>query len=262
MHNIVNLQKWPLQDLTSKEGVEMIRECRRELEETGMTNLGGFLHAHAIARIVNEVTPVFADHSFTHQRRHNIYFTKPPEGIPPDHPAWIEFETSNRTICADQIAQSELVKLYEWEPFRAFLAAIMGKEVLFTMSDPLARANVMSYGAAQALNWHFDRSEFTTTLLLQAPQSGGTFQYSKDLRTEQDPNYAGVARLLEGEDDNLRSLEVAPGTLNVFRGKNTAHRVTPVVGETERIIAVFSYFDHPGVAFSDEERLGFYGRTG
>jgi len=38
--------------------------------------------------------------------------------------------------------------------------------------------------------------------------------------------------------------------------------VTPVVGETERIIAVFSYFDHPGVAFSDEERLGFYGRTG
>jgi len=219
MHNIVNLQKWPFQDLTSKEGVEMIRECRRELEETGMTNLGGFLHAHAIARIVNEVTPVFADHSFTHQRRHNIYFTKPPEGIPPDHPAWIEFETSNRTICADQIAQSELVKLYEWEPFRAFLAAIMGKEVLFTMVRP-ARAgkrHVLWRGTGAELAFRPLGIHDHTAVAGSAIR--GTFQYSKDLRTEQDPNYAGVARLLEGEDDNLRSLEVAPGTLNVFRGK-------------------------------------------
>ena len=28
------------------------------------------------------------------------------------------------------------------------------------------------------------------------------------------------------------------------------------------MIAVFSYFDEPGVSFSEAERLGFYGRTG
>jgi hypothetical protein len=40
------------------------------------------------------------------------------------------------------------------------------------------------------------------------------------------------------------------------------HRVTPVEGEREHIIAVFSYHEMPGVVFSEEERIGFYGRTG
>jgi hypothetical protein len=54
---------------------------------------------------------------------------------------------------------------------------------------------------------------------------------------------------------------LAAGTLNVFAGRNTAHRVTPVLGNRSRIIAVFSYYDKPGVAFSSAERIGFYGRA-
>jgi hypothetical protein len=129
------------------------------------------------------------------------------------------------------------------------------------MADPLARLNAMAYGEGQGLNWHFDRAEFTTTLLLQAPAGGGSFDYRTDLRSETDPNFDGVARLLRGEDPARKSLTLAPGTLNVFRGKNTAHRVTPVRGTTDRIVAVFSYFDRPGVTFSPEERIGFYGRA-
>ena len=92
---------------------------------------------------------------------------------------------------------------------------------------------------------HFDRSEFTTTCLLQAPPAGGEFQYRSDLRSDADPNYAGVGRLLAGEDDRVRTLPLAPGTLNVFKGRNTAHRVTPVEGDGARIIAVFSYYETP-----------------
>ena len=47
----------------------------------------------------------------------------------------------------------------------------------------------------------------------------------------------------------------------MFKGRDTAHRVTPAVGHRERIIAVFSYYEKPGVVFSEAERLGFYGRT-
>ena len=49
--------------------------------------------------------------------------------------------------------------------------------------------------------------------------------------------------------------------LNVFRGKNTAHRVTPVEGGTDRMIAVFSFYDRPGVRMTAEEQKGFYGRA-
>ncbi len=42
---------------------------------------------------------------------------------------------------------------------------------------------------------------------------------------------------LRGEDADVQSIVAKAGTLNVFRGKNTAHRVTPVVGPVDRIIA-------------------------
>ncbi len=129
------------------------------------------------------------------------------------------------------------------------------------MRDELARVNVMAYREGETLNWHFDRSEFTTTLLLQAPEQGGDFIYRTDLRNEDNPNYDGVAKLLRGQDADVKALEVSAGTLNVFRGKNTAHKVSTVRGTKERLIAVFSYFDRPGVVFTKEDQMGFYGRS-
>ena len=168
----------------------------------------------------------------------------------------------NHTICADQFAHGTITRIYEWRPLLDFLAATMNKPRLFPMADPLARINVMAYYDGEMLNWHFDRSEFTTTLLLQAPHSGGAFQYRSGLRSEVDPNYEGVGRLLAGDDPDIVSLPLVPGTLNIFRGRNTAHRVSAVEGALPRIVAVFSYYETPGVSFSEAERLGFYGRTG
>jgi hypothetical protein len=129
------------------------------------------------------------------------------------------------------------------------------------MADPLASFNVMRYQKGQALNWHFDRSEFTVTLLLQAPDEGGVFEYRTDLRTIDDPNFDGVARLLNDEDSQKQEMAVVAGTLNVFRGVNTPHRVTPVKGVRARMIAVLTYYEAQGATFTETEQLGFYGRT-
>jgi hypothetical protein len=137
----------------------------------------------------------------------------------------------------------------------------MDKPRLFAMNDPLARVNVMAYGPGQALNWHFDRSQFTTTLLIRTAEAGGEFEYRSGLRSDTDPNYDGVACLLRGEDPEVRIQSLTAGALSVFAGRNTAHRVTPVRGTTSRLVAVFSYYETPGVFFSSAERLGFYGRA-
>ena len=71
-----------------------------------------------------------------------------------------------------------------------------------------------------------------------------------------------MARLLAGEDNEVKTLQLGGGTLNVFKGKNTAHRVTPGQGHAKSaIVAVFSYYERPGVMFSKEEQIGFYGRA-
>ncbi|MCL5779273.1 2OG-Fe(II) oxygenase [Limibaculum sp. FT325] len=261
MHRILDLERYPLDQPQSPGWTDLVERCRRDLDQEGMFNLEGFMRPEAIARALAQIVPVLDTAAFTHNRAHNVYFRKEIPGLAPDHPALRMFETSNQTICADQIEGSIPVAVYDWPHMAAFLAATMDKPALYPMDDRIACANVMRYSRGQALNWHFDRSEFTTTLLLQAPQAGGVFEYRNALRSEDDPNYEGVARMLRGEDDQVRSMLASAGTLNVFRGKNTAHRVTPVQGPVDRIIAVFSYYERPGVRFSDEERIGFYGRA-
>lgn len=259
---ILDLERFPLDRLDSAAGRALVERCKADLARNGMFNLEGLIKPEGLARAIAELKPVLDTKAFVHKREHNIYFKKEVPGIAPGHPALKQVTTINHTICADQMpADAVVLRIYEWPAMAAFLAKTMQKPVLHTMPDPLARVNVMSYREGQALNWHFDRSEFTTTLLLQAPRSGGAFEYRTDLRTDTEPNYDGVARLLEGHDPAARIEPLTAGTLNVFKGRNTAHRVTTVQGDRERIIAVFSYYERAGVMFSDEERIGFYGRA-
>ena len=261
MKQLLDLDRYPIDELQSAEGQELVAACRRELAAQGLFNLEGFIRPQALENCVAELTPIVEDHAFTHRRSHNIYFDDDIAGLEANHPALTRFETVNHTICADQIPASILCRIYEWPPILEFLAAVMGKEKLFLMDDALARANVLTSREGEALNWHFDRSEFTTTLLLQSSQAGGKFQYRPGLRSDGDPNYAGVARMLSDQDPGVRTQSLSPGSLNVFKGKYAAHRVTPVEGPRARMIAVFSYYETPGVMFNETERLGFYGRA-
>lgn len=261
MRHIVDLDAFPIDDPNAPNGAALVETCREALAAKGLFTLDGFLRAEALAATLRPLPAQFDRESFRHERRHNIYFRDDVEGLAADHPALAKRATSNRTLCADQIGGSPLIALYEWPRFAAFLAAVMGKDALFPMADPLARVNVMTYGPGEALNWHFDRSEFTTTLLLEAPEAGGAFEYRTGLRTDEDPNHDGVAALLRGEDPLVERIALKPGALNVFKGRNTPHRVTPPRGAKRRTIAVFSFYETPGVVFSEAERLGFYGRA-
>lgn len=261
MKRSLDLDRFPIDHPDSAEGVALVEDCRAALDARGLFSLDGVVMPAALAQCVAEVKPVLDSASFTHARRHNAYFEDSVPGLAADHPALAKAETVNHTICADQIADSLVVRIHEWPPLAKFLAAVMGKPWLYPMADPLGRVNVMAYRDGEALNWHFDRAEFTTTLLLQAREAGGAFRYRRDLRSADDPNHDGVARLLAGRDREVRTLPLTPGTLNVFKGRNTAHQVMPVAGPRERIIAVFSFYERPGVTMSDAERIGFYGRA-
>lgn len=259
LSDLIDLDAYPLDKPGTPAYAALVARCRRALDRDGMFDLAGFLKPAALTSALAEVEESFPN-AHTHARDHNIYFRKDVPGIAPDHPALKLFRTVNHTLTADQLG-GVLTRLYEWPAFAAFLAECMEKPVLYTMDDPLARVNVMTYGAGEALNWHFDRSEFTTTILLQAPEAGGLFEYRTNLRSDDDPNYDGVGRMLAGMDPEVQRVKLVAGGLNVFRGRNTAHRVTPVEGTVARRIAVFSFYDRPGVRMTAEEQKGFYGRA-
>lgn len=261
MHDRLDLETFPLDQPGTAAYAALVTRCRADLAAGGMFNLDGFLRAAFAQAEADAHMPMMNTDSFNHAREHNVYFLKDVPGLDDTHPALQRFQTSHNTLCADQLQGSIVQAIYDWPPLRAFLADVMGKPALYPMADPLAAFNVIRYGDGQALNWHFDRSEFTVTLLLQAPTDGGVFEYRTDLRTADDPNYDGVARLLAGDDPQMRQMRVIPGTLNVFCGVNTPHRVTTVQGNRARMIAVLTYYETHDKQFSKTEQLGFYGRT-
>ena len=261
MHDILNLECFPIDQPDTPEYAALVAQWQVALADDGMHNLAGFLRPEHAQSAADPLKPKIASNSFTHSRQHNIYFEKELEGIPVDHPILTEFQTTNHTLCADQLAESIVIKIYQWQPLVAFLALTTGKKKLFMIDDPLAKINFMAYHSDETLNWHFDRFEFTTTLLLQAPESGGDFEYRTNLQTGNDPNYDGVAKPLRGEDPKLKSITPTPGTLKVFRGINTPHRVTEILWDRDCIITVYSFYDRPGVVLNDEERNDFYWRS-
>lgn len=261
MDQLVDLETYPIDQPGSPAYAALVAECRARLAVDGMFDLPGFMRPEMVRKAATDVGPAMASESFRHARSHNIYFRDSVEGLAPDHPALTKVETVNHTLCADQLPGNPVIALYEWQPFVSFLAATMGKDELHCMQDPMARVNVQASRHGEALNWHFDRSEFTTTILLQAPQEGGELEFRKDLRSADDPNFDGVAAVLRGEDPLVTKAALKPGALNVFRGVNTLHRVVQVKGPVERLVAIFAYFDRPGVVMTAKEQQGFYGRA-
>jgi len=262
VRDVLDLDRYPIGRPATPGYDALVDRCRGELAANGMFNLDGFVHPNAIARAAAEVAALSERVAYNHRRWHNVYFLDHVEGVADDHPALTRFETSSHTLCDDQLAGTLVHEIYEWQPMVRFLADVMQVPDLHLMKDPLARANVMEYRPGEALNWHFDRCRYTTTLLIQPAEQGGEFEYATNLRSGTNPNYDGVGRLLMGDSAPIRVNPLEAGTLNVFAGINTLHRVSTVRGARSRFVAVFSYYERPDVEFSASERLGFYGRAG
>ena len=261
MKHLLNLERYPLDNPESESYRALVERCKADIENDGMFTLPDFIWPTVAQAAADAVAPIAETEAFLHSREHNVYFKDSVEGLAEDHPALRKVKTITHTICADQILNNPVIELYEWEPFASFLAATMGKQNLYPMQDPLARVNVQISKEGGALNWHFDRSEFTTTILLQAPDVGGELEYRKDLRTSDDPNYDGIVSVLNGEDSEVKRDKLSPGALNVFCGVNTLHRVMPIIGDRSRIVSIFSFFDRPDVVFTPKDQVRFYGRA-
>ena len=53
---------------------------------------------------------------------------------------------------------------------------------------------------------------------------------------------------------------IAPGTLSLFNGYRSLHRVAPIPGPGARIMALFNYMAEPGYVFSADIHEKFFGR--
>ena len=66
---------------------------------------------------------------------------------------------------------------YESDDLTAFIAAVLGKPVLYRSGDPLDALEIAIFADGDELGWHFDNSEFSVTMMYQQAEAGGHFDY-------------------------------------------------------------------------------------
>jgi hypothetical protein len=193
----------------------------------------------------------------------NVYNIAVDSELPDGHPGRRTFERGNAFVARDRIPADALIsRLYSDTVFRDFIARCFELPELHELADPLSGLvlNVVAPGMEHP--WHFDTNEFAVSILTQAPQSGGDFEYCPNIRTAQAENFTDVRAVLAGTDDRLvRRLTLRPGDLQLFLGRYSMHRVTEVRGDIARHSAIFAYTERPGVIGSVERTRQLFGRV-
>ena len=252
----INRDRYPLEDEARR--AALVEDARRQLEETGAAAFHDFVTPAGVAEMMAEATGGFKD---AYRRDLRMGFN--PQG-PLAH--IIDDELLERLspysmwILGSDLLPGEgaLQRFYNDPTLIALVRESLGIETLHTTADPLINVNVTYMGAGDQHGWHFDDNDFVVSLLLQAPDAGGAFEYAPDVDTA---SLGDIHEILDGSSCRTKTHSVGTGTLLLFRGRKALHRVAPVQGDAKRIIALLSYHSEPGFRYSDTVRMNGLGRS-
>lgn len=245
----IDLLRYPLDRPDSSEYHSLVAGKRNELNENQFCTMPGFL-LEARRREIVAAVESRQQHTHRADSERNVYLERTKsDSLPDDHPKNIFARGSYNMMGAHLLDDdSPLKDLYYWPPMQQFIADIVGESRLYPSADPYQPVNVLCQSDGDRSAWHFDsHNAFTMTLMLQAPESGGHFEMAANIRSDTDPNYAGVAQLLRGDESHVVRVPRDEGELVIFRGCNSAHRVTPTRGNRLRLMCVMVYETEAGV---------------
>jgi hypothetical protein len=240
----------------------IIEQIRSGLAEDGCAVISHFFSAPGLEALLTEANQRQPQTYYSERKQCNVYLNDGDTEFPEDHPLNVFIPRTNGFITADLFGEETAAhRLYYWEPLKQFLAECLGKRELFLYEDPISNMIVNVGRPGQQFNWHFDTNEFTITMLLQPAQSGGHFEYIPALRSATDECYDEVKRVLEGDRDRVKRLELNAGDLQFFLGRFSLHQVTENTGDGDRLLLIMSFAETPGMIGSMVRVRDLYGKV-
>ncbi len=258
----IDLERYPIHELSQPSGLDLLKRCRRDIQSSGVCLLQGFLQSQAVDAITAEANARL-DKAFFCHNTHNAYLKDDDASFPQEHPRRRRLQTDVGSIACDYLpADGVLCRLYQWDALTQFIGKVLDHDAFYRGEDPLGALSINVFEPGGGHSWHFDESHFTVTIMIQPAEKGGVFEYVSNIRTADNDNFEEVGRILDGEHPGVLELPFKPGTLSIFAGHNTLHRVTTVEGTRHRLVPVLTYDVKPGSMNSDKVRMLFWGRTG
>lgn len=262
LSDLVDTERYPLHDPNHPQMRATVGQVHAALREQGCSVIRDFLRPSALAAAQRQ-SAMLASRGFFSRRRVNAYFTADDPGLPPDDPRRLFMERTSGFVTRDMIPADHVIhRLYVARAMKAFVAICLGQPRLYEYADPFAALviNILPNGTQQP--WHYDTNEFIVSLMTQAAETGGDFEYCPNIRSPQDEAFDTVRGVLLDEDRSpVRRLTLRPGDLQLFMGRYSLHRVTAVSGQRERHTAILAYSGRPGVIGRAERTRQLYGRV-
>jgi len=261
LENIINLNEYPINQTNSDEYKKLIDKNKKLLDQDGCCVLPNFIKTQSLSKMKEEVERNLNKIYWT-KDSHNPYFTKDDPELPKDHPKRIfTFRESGYLNSDDLETDSDLDTLYESDEMLKFVSDSLGVYPLYKWADPLGKNPYSVMHEDHYFPWHFDGNEFTLSILIQKADKGGLFEYSPDLRNENNENFDEVTKVLRGDRKTVKSLDLKPGDLQIFKGRFSMHRVTKIEGKTSRYIALPTYVKDPYRVNKPEHSKQVYGKA-
>ncbi len=258
---LLDLNRYPIEDLSHPKRAQLIEQYRSAIDQTGAAEIAGFLTEEGTRRMTQE-SITLETRAFHNALVGNAYLDDPDPSWPADHARRMTEPSSLGVIAYDQIPESHLIRqIYEWDPLMHFIKDILGLGAIYRYADPMGALNISVMKDADYLRWHFDQTDFVTSLSIRNANEGGHFEFAPLIRTPNQENYPLVKAVLEGARERVHPLANMPGTLVLFKGRHSLHRVTPIEGPISRLIGLFGYDTKPGTQSSEYLKRIRYGRT-
>lgn len=253
LNRLIDLDRYPIDRLDAPEGEALVAACQADLDRDAAASLPGFLREEALAGLTAEAEGLIPGSRWFEKVPRVTY----PQADVSDGSALatevraMKHMNANNQILNYQIPNnSDLRAIYLWPELTEFVRRVRRVETLHVSQCPHLALTMKAAFEGDTDGWHYDPNDGVVTLLLQAPDAGGEFEYAPNIRNEEDQNYAGVKRVFENPDEEARRVPQAAGTFTFFNGRHSIHRVRPV-GETSkpRIVAIFSFDQRPDQVF-------------
>ena len=237
----VDTRRYPIYKSQSTALEDISCTVQAQIAQGGCAVLPGFVSPEHLPQVAAEVASL-ASKAYFSKAEATVYGRDPDESFPAGHPQRRVLVRHNGFVHGDLIGRETCLRaLYHNKAVKRFLAQCLGLPELHEFADPLAQLVINVVKPNDNHAWHFDSNDFVVTLMTQAAETGGEFQYVPDLRRPGHENYDGVRAILEGSEAGVYSLDLRPGDLQLFFGRYSLHRVQPTTGARDRLTAVFSY---------------------
>ena len=261
VEELVDLQRYPVLDPGGAAYCDLVADARAQLVATGAVELPGFLGPDGVAELVADAEEL-APRAHHSAGEGTAYLEFPDFSLPDGHPRLTWGRYAVGAVPYDLMpTDSRLRQIYEWEPLRALVEDVLDRGPIHRYADPFGALNLAVMHEGDELQWHFDQTDFVVSLAVQTADHGGLFEVHPRIRTADDEHYGDVAAALAGTRDGVVTLPMVPGTLLVFEGRHSLHRVSPVGSGLVRHVGLLAYDTQPGTMGSALLRENRYGRT-